>query len=127
MDNIPVLISGMIVGTIIFQTAIVAPSVFTSLSGADSSTFLRKVFPRFFILLAVLGGTANVAAIIVGQSALIAISGATVALAAIAYVLIPATNHSRDEGREKTFKRLHLASVVLTLGILAANLASLTV
>ena len=89
MDNIPVLISGMIVGTIIFQTAIVAPSVFTSLSGADSSTFLRKVFPRFFILLAVLGGTANVAAIIVGQSALIAISGATVALAAIAYVTDP--------------------------------------
>jgi hypothetical protein len=127
MDNIPVLISGMIVGTIIFQTAIVAPSVFTSLSGPDSSTFLRKVFPRFFILLAVLGGTANVAAIIVGQAVLIAISGATVALAAIAYVLIPATNHSRDEGREKTFKRLHLASVVLTLGILAANLASLAV
>ena len=127
MDNIPVLISGMIVGTIIFQTAIVAPSVFTSLSGADSSTFLRKVFPRFFILLAVLGGTANVAAIIVGQAVLIAISGATVALAAIAYVLIPATNHSRDGGREKTFKRLHLASVVLTLGILAANLASLAV
>jgi hypothetical protein len=127
MDNTPVLISGMIVGTIIFQTAIVAPSVFTSLSGADSSTFLRKVFPRFFILLAVLGGTANVAAIIVGQAVLIAISGATVALAAIAYVLIPATNHSRDEGREKTFKRLHLASVVLTLGILAANLASLAV
>ena len=35
------------------------------------------------------------------------------------------TNKSRDEGNEKSFKRLHLASVLLTLSMLAINLASI--
>ena len=75
MDNISLLISGMIVGVIVFQTAIIAPTVFTSLSGADSSLFLRKVFPRFFVLLAALGATANIAAIVTHDWSAIAISG----------------------------------------------------
>ena len=125
MDNISLLISGMIVGVIVFQTAIVAPAVFTSLSSADSSLFLRKVFPRFFFLLAALGATPNIAAIVSHDWSAIAISGATMALAVIAYLLIPMTNKSRDEGNEKSFKRLHLASVLLTLSMLAINLASI--
>jgi hypothetical protein len=43
-------------------------------------------------------------------------------LALVAYVLIPSTNRARDEGRTTTFKCLHLASVLLTLGIGITNL-----
>ena len=125
MNNISLLISGIILGVIVFQTAIVAPAVFTSLSGADSSLFLRKVFPRFFVLLAALGATANIAAIVTHDWSAIAISGTTVALAVIAYLLIPMTNKSRDGGNDKAFKRLHLVSVLLTLSMLALNTASI--
>jgi hypothetical protein len=44
------------------------------------------------------------------------------ALALVAYVLIPSTNRARDEGRTTAFKCLHLASVLLTLGIGITNL-----
>lgn len=50
MDNISLLISGMIVGVIVFQTAIVAPAVFTSLSSADSSLFFTQGIPSLFCL-----------------------------------------------------------------------------
>ena len=125
MDNAPLFINGMTVGVVIFQTAIVAPSVFTALSGSDSSVFLRNVFPKFFILLGALGVVANIVAIVTQDEKSIIISGATVALAVFAYLLIPMTNKSRDEGREKAFKRLHLASVLLTVGILFLNIGGL--
>ena len=125
MDNAPLFINGMTVGVVIFQTAIVAPSVFTVLSGSDSSVFLRTVFPKFFILLGALGVVANIVAIMTQDEKSIIISGATVALAVFAYLLIPMTNKSRDEGREKAFKRLHLASVLLTVGILFLNIGGL--
>ena len=46
----------------------------------------------------------------------------TLILALIAYALIPSTNRARDEDRKKAFKALHLASVLLTLGIGISNL-----
>ena len=52
------------------------------------------------------------------------IGGATFALAVIAYLLIPMTNKQRDEKNEKAFKRLHRASVLMTVIILLFNLAS---
>ena len=41
------LLSGVISGMILFQTAIVAPVVFTTLDAENASKFLRKIFPRF--------------------------------------------------------------------------------
>jgi hypothetical protein len=41
--------------------------------------------------------------------------------------LIPMTNKSRDEGNEKTFKRLHLVSVLLTVAILILNAVGLVI
>jgi hypothetical protein len=41
----------------------------------------------------------------------------------IAYLIVPATNKARDENDEKSFKRLHLISVILTAIVLLANIA----
>ena len=126
-NDTPLFINGMTVGVILFQTAIIAPAVFTALSGSDSSVFLRKVFPKFFIFLVALGAIANVTAIIVEDGQAIIILGATVAFAVFAYLLIPMTNKSRDEGDERLFKRLHLASVLLTVAILILNAVGLVI
>jgi len=49
----------------------------------------------------------------------------TLILGTLAYLLIPMTNKSRDEGNEKLFKKLHNASVSMTVLILIFNLFAL--
>jgi hypothetical protein len=51
LSDVPVLLSGISAGVILFQTAIIAPSVFIGLGPDHAGPFLRKVFPKFFILL----------------------------------------------------------------------------
>ena len=49
MENVTILFSGLVVGIIVFHTAIIAPTVFRSLTLDDAGTFLRTVFPKFFL------------------------------------------------------------------------------
>ena len=49
----------------------------------------------------------------------------TISLGSLAYLLIPMTNKSRDEGNEKLFKKLHNVSVSMTVLILVVNLFGL--
>jgi len=53
------------------------------------------------------------------------IGAVSCALACVSYALIPMTNKSRDEGNDKVFKRLHNASVAMTVMILLGNISSL--
>ena len=50
-----ILLSGFIIGIIIFQTAIAAPIVFSSLKPDQSRIFIRSVFPKIFTLLFSIG------------------------------------------------------------------------
>lgn len=125
MQDLPVLLSGAVVGVILFQTAVIAPVVFTVIPQPHSATFLRRIFPRFFLLIALLGLLGNGASVLLGESLQVALTGATVLLALIAYGLIPATNKSRDDGDDRRFKQLHTASVLLTLVVLGLNLSAL--
>jgi hypothetical protein len=117
------LLSGVISGMILFQTAIVAPVVFTTLDAENASNFLRKIFPRFFMVIFILG----ISALIV-SSAILSIQGIIIAAITaismfISYLVVPATNKARDEERSKAFRRLHTLTVVLTLFTLLANLS----
>ena len=127
LTNLPLLLSGMSVGIILFQTSIIAPTVFGTLGPDRAGPILRKVFPKFFIMLATVGLLNTLSAIILDMHMQSYIGGATFALAAIAYLLIPMTNKMRDEKNEKGFKRLHSASVLMTVIMLLINLASVIV
>jgi hypothetical protein len=123
MENLPFILSGCVIGIIIFQTAVTAPAVFTVLSGQDASLFLRKIFPLFFLLIAFLSAVNAMIVVYDNQAELIPIPVASMILALLAYVLIPMTNRSRDNGDESRFKLLHRISVSLTLVILGCNVA----
>ena len=117
------ILSGVISGMILFQTAIVAPVVFTTLDAENASKFLIKIFPRFFMVIFILG----ISALIV-SSAILSIQGIIIAAITaismfISYLVVPATNKARDEERSKAFRRLHTLTVVLTLFTLLANLS----
>ena len=124
LTNLPLLFSGMSVGIILFQTTIIAPTVFGELGPDGAGPILRKVFPKFFIILATLGLLNIICAVISDMHMQAYIGGATGVLAAIAYSLIPMTNKMRDEQNEKAFKRLHNISVLMTVTMLLINLAS---
>ncbi len=49
-------------GSIVFQTAVVAPAVFVNLDEATARKFLRTVFPRFYRLGLVCGALMALAA-----------------------------------------------------------------
>ena len=125
MSNVPTFLNGLVVGVILFQTAIIAPTVFRGLGPDQAGPFLRKVFPKFFVVLVVMGTAGAISALASDASYQLWICLVTLTLGLLAYLLIPMTNKSRDEGNEKLFKKLHNASVLMTILILVVNLFGL--
>ena len=124
-SNLPTFLNGLVVGVILFQTAVIAPTVFRSLGPDQAGPFLRKVFPKFFVVLVVMGIAGAISALASDASYQLWICLVTLTLGILAYLLIPMTNKSRDDGNEKLFKKLHNASVLMTVLILVVNLLGL--
>lgn len=124
-SNLLTFLNGLVVGVILFQTAVIAPTVFRSLGPDQAGPFLRKVFPKFFVVLVVMGTAGAISALASDASYQLWICLVTLTLGLLACLLIPMTNKSRDEGNEKLFKKLHNASVLMTVLILVVNLFGL--
>ena len=106
--EILILFSGLIVGVIIFQSLIIAPTVFKVLEVDKDGIFLRKVFPRFFILIMVCSALMLILVALSGSSdkTRFILPAANLAFAGVSYLMIPATNRARDDGEERKFKIL---------------------
>lgn len=120
---------GMIVGIILLQTSIVAPTLFKKLNIEDFGRAIRALWPKFFIMLSILGGASLVSLYFEHDPTILqyAISGSTTLFALICYAIIPATNRATDEGDQKKFNLLHKVSVYLTVVMLLTNIAFLFV
>ena len=119
------LCSGVVIGVIILQTLVFAPTIFTTIEAAPAGKLLRALFPKFFRLLTILGAL-TLLALWFNEDASRAqyvMAGLTVLLPLICAMLIPATNRATDEGAKQRFKMLHTISVALTLVVLGANIA----
>ena len=46
-------LNGVVIGIIILQTSVVAPSVFRVLGEEHAGKFLRSLFPKFFVILVI--------------------------------------------------------------------------
>ena len=116
---------GMIVGIIVLQTAIVAPTLFKNLDIKDFGKVIRALWPKFFVFLSVLGAATLVALFLedAASTARYVIAGMTTLFAVVCYVIIPATNRATDEGNQKLFNILHKTSVYLTVIMLLMNIA----
>ena len=125
MDNLIILLCGLVAGTIVFHSAIVAPTVFRTLSESDASVFLRTVFPKFFLFLTLINLVNFLLALIDSQSGVMVMAAISAVLMGIAYGLIPITNRSRDEGLQQRFSQLHRVSVLLTVGVLTINVVAI--
>ena len=100
-SNIPLLLSGIISGMILFQSAIVAPSVFKILSEKNAGPFLRVIFPKLFLATTLLGCIQLLFSYFLISLNVFIIGLITSILMATCYLIIPSTNKARDEGDNK--------------------------
>jgi len=120
--NLQILISGLICGVILFQTAIIAPSIFKVLSPDNAGPFLRTIFPKLFMFVAVLSLAGFVLSLISSNTSGLIVFFGSLLFMLICYYIVPMTNRARDAGNDNAFKRLHTVSVVLTMIVLLSNL-----
>ncbi len=120
--SLQILLSGLICGVILFQTAIIAPSIFKVLSPDNAGPFLRTIFPKLFMFVAVLSGVGFVLSFISSNNTGLVVFFGSLLFMLICYYIVPMTNRARDAGNDNAFKRLHTVSVVLTMIFLLSNL-----
>ena len=103
-------------GTIIFFSAVVAPTVFKSLDEKDAGVFLRAFFPKYYIFGIVLGVISIIYLLSnpVHNHLLYSIIAMTV-LTILGRMSIPIINNARDTNNEQAFKRYHLISVMMNV------------
>jgi hypothetical protein len=126
-----ILACGLLSGGMLFFAAITAPVAFRSLSSEAAGTYIRAVFPVYYLYAAVLAVLAALFALWVSP-----LDGAVLAVVALGFVLarqllMPAINRSReareagDAAAAARFSRLHRLSVLLNMLQLAASLVVL--
>ena len=120
-----ILISGISAGVILFQSFVVASSIFKVLPEDNAGILLRNLFPKFFQFLAALALAALTIGLVYGLEffPLIFLQLVNFIFFVVCYSLIPATNRARDENNKKKFGILHTVSVLLTLLALIINLS----
>ena len=120
-----ILISGISAGVILFQSFIVASSIFKVLPEENAGLLLRNLFPKFFLFLAALALVGLAIGLVNGLEffPLVFMQLLNFIFFIVCYSLIPATNRARDQENKKTFGILHTVSVLLTLLALIFNLS----
>ena len=116
-----------------FFGAVIAPTVFKSLSTQDAGVFLRRLFPRLYLFCGVTTGLATILLAVSGKWLLMVIIG--VACALFFYCRGPLTtsiNDARDRelagalDAKNVFDRLHKRSVRI-FGVQAVALVGVSV
>lgn len=123
IDHVLLLLSGVVAGMILYQSAVVAPTLFKSLEIEQTRPVLRKLFPMLFRIAALIGGFMFVLAVVSEADVLVVLVGLlTLLLALVCALMVPSTNRAADEEDTAKFARLHRISVSLTLVVLILNL-----
>ena len=112
----------MVLGIIFAQVLLTAPVVFKVLDNQNASNFLRKIFPRYYLLLLLITLIALLVSYLFFQLADVYFALITVCFSFLGYIIIPLTNAARDRGWERLFKFFHNFSVFNTLVILAISI-----
>ena len=121
----PLLLTGIIIGFILFQVGLNTSVIFTKLSPENASVVLRTIFPRFFLSIFFFSFISFVFLLLLNIKGMIFYTSiTTVILSGVCYFLIPATNNARDAGNDRLFSIYHNISVFSTVLILIINLIS---
>jgi hypothetical protein len=126
LHSLGLVLTALLLGGMVFYAAFMTPLVFIYLERPVAATFLRKVFPVYYQVMAVLAVLAALpvwyrteAAVLAGMAALFIM---------IKLLLLPMINRARDArdngdaAGTKRFARLHRLSVLINLAQMIAVL-----
>ena len=113
-----ILCYSLVLGIIFAQVLLTAPVVFKVLDSQNASKFLRKVFPRYYLLLFLITLVALLISFLFFKKLDVYMASIAAVFAILGYLIIPITNSARDRGWDKLFKWLHNFSVFNTLVIM---------
>jgi len=113
-----ILCYSLVLGIIFAQVLLTAPVVFKVLDSQNASKFLRKVFPRYYLLLFLITLVALLISFLFFKELDVYMASVAAVFAILGYLIIPVTNSARDRGWDKLFKWLHNFSVFNTLVIM---------
>ena len=120
-----ILCYSLVLGIIFAQVLLTAPVVFKVLDDESASKFLRKIFPRYYLLILLISLISSLISYLWFEVIDLYISLSVAALAFIGYAIIPITNFARDRGWDSLFKWMHNLSVANTVLILLISLTQL--
>ena len=113
-----ILCYSLVLGVIFAQVLLTAPVAFKVLDDQNASKFLRKIFPRYYLLLFLITLIALLISYLFFQIFDVYAALIAVIFSLLGYLIIPLTNTARDRGWESLFKWLHNLSVFNTLIIM---------
>tara|TARA_B100001093_G_scaffold302076_1_gene288124 strand:- start:282 stop:680 length:399 start_codon:yes stop_codon:yes gene_type:complete len=124
LKQFPFLISGLVVGIILFQSFLIAPAINKLIPMKDASVLLRFIWPKFFI---VIGSLSLVSFLIfknnhLTQPILKYISLISFLFMLFCYVLTPMINEAKDLSNNQLWTALHLTTIIMTLVVLFSNI-----
>ena len=117
-----ILCYSLVLGIIFAQVLLTAPVVFKVLDSQNASKFLRKVFPRYYLLLFLITLVALLISFLFFKKLDVYMASVAAVFAILGYLIIPITNSARDRGWDKIFKWLHNFSVFNTLVIMIISI-----
>ena len=127
IKNIPLLISAIISGLILFQSTLVAPAVNKLINSKEASVFLRYIWPKFFLVIALLSLFSFLVIIYQNNNQNLAkyFTLSSFVLMTICYAITPLINNAKDTSNEQLWLVLHLATILITLIVLVLSVLTI--
>jgi hypothetical protein len=113
-----ILCYALALGIIFAQVLLTAPVVFKVLDDQNTSNFLRKIFPRYYLLLFLITLLALLISYLFFKAFDVYIALVAASFSLLGYLIIPLTNLAKDRGWNNIFKWLHNLSVFNTIVIM---------
>ena len=129
IEELILYLTSIILGIMLFFSFAVAPTTFKFLDEKNARSFIRGIFPIYYILNLIICFFALLIFIYIGNFSLnFYLMGIIFLLFVISnFVLMPLINNFRDNGQEKKFKISHFLSVLINfiqISLLIAILAN---
>ena len=123
MKNLPYLFASLCIGIILFQCIMVAPAINKLINSVDASVFLRNIWPKFFLIIAIVSLISLITIIINSNRNLFKyLSFLSFLLMTFCYLITPVINNAKDSSNEQLWSTLHLVTIILTALTLIFNI-----
>ena len=123
MEYASLIVASIISGLILFQSILIAPSINKVLKKKEASTFLRYIWPKFFLLIGILSLVSFMFEFFKNSTtsvALLSISGFIFMI--VCFLVTPTINKAKDNSKKQLWVVLHLSTVVITFIVLTINI-----